>query len=99
MNGGPFRDTLTPLIEEAKRQLADLRQRRAALEVRYEDARKRLDAKAVLPPDDPLRVQRPMSEIDGPPIVWPHPSALRKPIIAGVIVGLITWPRIFGQHH
>ena len=97
MNGGPFRDTLTPLIDEAQRQLAELKKRRAALEVRHEKARKRLDAKAVMAPDPAIVMLERMRE-DGE-MVWPPPGALKKPIIAGVIVGLLTWLKIFSQHH
>jgi hypothetical protein len=50
MSGGPFRDTLTPLIDEAQRRLAELRQRRAAIEINYEHARQRLDEKTALAP-------------------------------------------------
>jgi hypothetical protein len=96
MSGGPFRDTLTPLIDEAERELAELRKRRAKLEVRYENARKRLDAKALMLPDSSaVRLER----LRADEIVWPGPDALKKPIIAGVIVGLLTWLKIFSQHH
>jgi hypothetical protein len=101
MNGGPFRDTLTPLIEEAQRQLAELRQRRAALEARHEEARKRLDAKTDLVPDASVAVfeaLRESEEGEAQPIVWPRPGALKTPFLVGAIVGLLTWFQIAGPH-
>ena len=97
MSGGPFRDTLAPLIDEARRQLAELQQRRAALEVRYEDARKRLDAKtqpAPLPSGAMLEAlqQREMA-------VQLRSGALKTPFIAGLIVGLLTWFQMFQHRH
>jgi hypothetical protein len=41
MSGGPFRDTLTPLIAHAQRELAELRQQRATLETELANARLR----------------------------------------------------------
>jgi len=96
MTGGPFRDTLAPLIEDAQRQLAELRRRRAALEVRYEDARNRLDAKTQPPPapalseiDFEAQFRRELAQVPLP--------AFKIPFIAGLIVGLLSWFQIFGH--
>ena len=95
MSGAPFRDTLTPLIDEARRELAELQQRHAALEVRYEDARKRLDAKtrSAPLPFPAMREDRALREaVDGLP-----GGTLKTAFIAGLIAGLLTWLEIF-QH-
>ena len=96
MNAGPFRDTLTPLIEEARRQLADLRQRRAALEDRHEQARIRLDAKTDFGPTpaDPL-VDRVAERGLAIP---PPPATLKAAFFVGLFVGLLTWFQTFGHH-
>jgi len=91
MKGGPFRDTLTPLIEDAQRQLAQLQQRRAALESRYEDTRKRLDAKTQPPP--PLSAEEHEAQAMRDMMAVPR-AALKGPFIAGMVVGLLTWFQI-----
>jgi hypothetical protein len=95
MSGGPFRDTLAPLIDEARRQLAELQQRRAALEVRYENARKRLDAKTQQPPP-PSPAMREAQELREFAVEL-RSGALKRPFIAGLIVGLLSWFLIFQQ--
>jgi len=95
MSGGPLRDTLTPLIEEARRQLAELQERRAALEVRYEDARKRLDAKTEPAPPPSVAMLEALEQREM--VAHIRSGALKTPFIAGLIVGLITWFRTFQQ--
>jgi hypothetical protein len=95
MTGGPFRDTLTPLIEDAQRQLTQLRQERDALETRYQDALVRLDQKAQVP--EPLVQPTPPSE-DGFRFVLPARRTLRTLILIGLVLGLSTWLPIFLGH-
>ena len=93
MSGGPFRDTLTPLIDEARRRLAELQSRRAALEVRYAAARTRLDAKTELASSPSAAVFEALRE---PEIPFELRSGAAKiPFIAGLIVGLLTWFQVF----
>jgi hypothetical protein len=94
MNGGPFRDTLTPLIDEAQRQLAELQRQRAALEIRYEDARKRLDARTALAPSPDAGMFEARDEHE---LVLPPLRTLKKPFVAGVILGLLSWLQTFGH--
>jgi hypothetical protein len=93
MNAGPFRDTLTPLIEEAQRQLAELQRQREGLETRHRDACKQLDRKE--PPAPPVDLlPRPYHEYEPAP-----PGTKRKAFIIGLVTGLITWLPILGRAH
>ena len=95
MSGGPFRDTLTPLIDEAQRQLAQLGQRRAALEIDYAHARQRLDEKTALAPSPEAPLLAVASEDE--PTALPPLATLKKPFITGLVVGLLTWFQLFGH--
>lgn len=86
MSGGPFRDTLPPLIADARRELARLRQQRTVLDARYERARASLDKK--------------IAETPPPPNVdhWPLDRTVKKAFIAGASVGLVLWfPILMGR--
>jgi lipase chaperone LimK len=92
MNGGPFRDTLTPLIDEAQRQLAELQRQRMALEIRYQDARKRLDEKTALAPSPDAAVLEGLGEHE---FVMPPLETLKTPFIAGLVLGALSWFQTF----
>ena len=87
MSGGPFRDTLTPLLDEARVQLGELRTLRASLEARYLEARARLE--------DKMRPRRArlvlLSRGADPPA---PPGAWRVAFIAGLVGGLVIWPLV-----
>ncbi|HEY7375105.1 MAG TPA: hypothetical protein VIF57_23285 [Polyangia bacterium] len=96
MNGGPFRDTLTPLIDEAQRQLAELQRQRAALEIHYGHARQRLDEKTALAPSPEAALLAVPNEDE--PIALPPLGTLKKPFIVGLVLGLLTWFQVFFGH-
>ena len=104
MSEGPFRDTLTPLIADARRQLGDLQRERSALEGQLEVARIRLEEKAArtrlerarLEAGTPLEPIFPMNAADVG-VSIPDKRKFWIGMLAGLLSGLTTWLPIFGH--
>jgi hypothetical protein len=86
IGGGPFRDTVRPMIVHARAQLERLRAERAKLQARHEQACTVLDQKCV--PAD-LAVPEPEMRFS-----W---RSFNVGLLWGAFIGLLTWLMIFAN--